>query len=175
MRAGPSPAIFSIWTCATTTPICRRRTASSSPAIPMPPPGDAIDPVTNPDKITALITVWLEVRVSRAHHAVVCYRRFPESERKAPNWRGSVRRFVLRDGIVTVGRSFLRIFLWPRNPVSRKRRPREAEIWLSVLSRDVAFGMKRTRHQLAPAMPGQKIIDRAVAELRAQCPFRRPP
>jgi hypothetical protein len=47
--------------------------------------------------------------------------------RKAPNWRGSVRRFVLRDGIVTVGRSFLRIFLWPRNPVSRKRRPREAE------------------------------------------------
>ena len=54
--------------------------------------------------------------------------RFPESERKAPNWRGSVRRFVLRDGIVTVGRSFLRIFLWPRNSVSRKRRPREAEI-----------------------------------------------
>ena len=48
---------------------------------------------------------------SRAHHAVVCYRRFPESVRKAPNWRGSVRRFVLRDGIVTVGRSFLRIFL----------------------------------------------------------------
>ena len=29
-----------------------------------------------------------------------------------------MRRFVLRDGIVTVGRSFLRIFLWPRNPVS---------------------------------------------------------
>jgi hypothetical protein len=38
-----------------------------------------------------------------------------------------VRRFVLRDGIVTVGRPFLRIFLWPRNPVSRKQRPREAE------------------------------------------------
>src|SRR5258708_3635364 len=36
-------------------------------------------------------------------------------------------RFVLRDGIVSIGRSFLRIFLWPRNPVSRKRRPREAE------------------------------------------------
>jgi hypothetical protein len=64
---------------------------------------------------------------SRAHHAVVCYRRFPEGVRKAADWRGSVRRFVLRDGIVTVGRSFLRIFLWPRNPVSRKRRPREAE------------------------------------------------
>ena len=61
------------------------------------------------------------------HHAVVCYRRFPEGVRKAPNWRGSVRRFVLRDGFVTVGRSFLRIFLWPRNLVSRKRRPREAE------------------------------------------------
>jgi predicted phage terminase large subunit-like protein len=28
--------------------------------------------------------------------------------------------------IVSIGRSFLRIFLWPRNPVSRKRRPREA-------------------------------------------------
>src|ERR1700681_4255061 len=35
----------------------------------------------------------------------------------------------------------------------------------SVLSRDVAFGMERTRHQLAPAMPGQKIVDRAVAGL----------
>ena len=35
--------------------------------------------------------------------------------------------FVLRDGIVTVGRLFLRIFLWPRNPVSRKPRPRQAE------------------------------------------------
>jgi hypothetical protein len=32
-----------------------------------------------------------------------------------------------RRRLVTVGRSFLRIFLWPRNPVSRKRRPREAE------------------------------------------------
>jgi hypothetical protein len=50
---------------------------------------------------------------SRAHHAVTCYRRFPEGARKAPNWRGSVRPFVLSDGIVTVGRSFLRIFLWP--------------------------------------------------------------
>ena len=33
----------------------------------------------------------------------------------------------------------------------------------SVLSRDVAPGVKRTRHQLAPAVPGQKIIDRALA------------
>jgi hypothetical protein len=33
----------------------------------------------------------------------------------------------------------------------------------SVLSREVAFGMKRTRHQLAPAMPSQKIVNRAVA------------
>ena len=29
-----------------------KETASSSPAIPMPPPGGAIDPLTNPDKIT---------------------------------------------------------------------------------------------------------------------------
>jgi hypothetical protein len=27
------------------------------------------------------------------------------------------------------------------------------------------LGMKRTRHQLAPAMPGQKVVDRAVAGL----------
>src|SRR5665811_1580088 len=59
----------------------------------------------------------------------------------------------------------------------RKRRPRLAAARLafftalgkpffkSVLSRDVAFGMKWPRHQLAPAMPGQKIIDRAVAGL----------
>src|SRR5215831_11048337 len=33
----------------------------------------------------------------------------------------------------------------------------------SVLSRKVALGMKRTRHQLAPAMPVQKIVDCAVA------------
>jgi hypothetical protein len=33
----------------------------------------------------------------------------------------------LRDYTVTGGTPFLRIFLWPRNPVSRKRRPREAE------------------------------------------------
>src|SRR5438128_3028194 len=53
---------------------------------------------------------------SRPHHAVVFYRRFPEGVRKAPSWRGSVRRFVLRDGIVTVGRSFLRIFSGPEIP-----------------------------------------------------------
>src|SRR5262245_42325360 len=35
----------------------------------------------------------------------------------------------------------------------------------SVLSRRVALGMKRTRHQLTPAMPVQKIVDRAVAGL----------
>jgi hypothetical protein len=33
----------------------------------------------------------------------------------------------------------------------------------SFLSRDVALGMKWTRHQLAPAVPSQKIVDRAVA------------
>ena len=59
----------------------------------------------------------------------------------------------------------------------RKRRPRLAaarrafltafgnSFFKGVLSRDIAFGMKRTRHQLAPAMPGQKIVDRAVAGL----------
>jgi hypothetical protein len=89
-------------------------------------------PVCVPRSLLALFDTQAIDRIgvchySRAHHAVVCYRRFPESARKTPNWRGSLRRFVLRDGIVTVGRSFLRVFLWPRNPVSRKRRPREAE------------------------------------------------
>src|SRR5258707_14097423 len=50
------------------------------------------------------------------HHAVTCYRRFPEGVRKAPNWRGSVRRVVLRDGIVTVGRAFLPFFSYPEIP-----------------------------------------------------------
>jgi hypothetical protein len=37
----------------------------------------------------------------------------------------------------------------------------------SVLSRDVAFGVKRTRHQFAPAMPGQK-LDTSINWLRQQ-------
>src|SRR5271156_1043223 len=58
----------------------------------------------------------------------------------------------------------------------RNRRPRlaaarlaflnsmwKAVFFKSVPSRDVALGVKRTRHQLAPAVPGQNIIDRAVA------------
>src|SRR5208282_49272 len=39
----------------------------------------------------------------------------------------------------------------------------ENRFFKSVLSRNVAFGMEWTRHQLAPAVPGQKIVDRAVA------------
>ena len=39
----------------------------------------------------------------------------------------------------------------------------EKPFFKSVLSRDVALGVKRTRHQFTPAMPGQKIVDRAVA------------
>src|SRR5215470_4153893 len=57
----------------------------------------------------------------------------------------------------------------------RKRRPRLAAarrafltafgnaFFKGGLSRNAAFGMKRTRHQLAPAMPGKKIVDRALA------------
>src|ERR1700704_323438 len=44
-------------------------------------------------------------------------------------------------------------------------------IWKAIflkLSRDVALGVKRTRHQLAPAVPGQKIIDCALA---GSCPM----
>src|SRR6516164_196381 len=57
----------------------------------------------------------------------------------------------------------------------RSRRPRRAAarwafltasgkpFFKSILRRQVALGMKRTRHQLAPAVPVQKVIDRAVA------------
>jgi hypothetical protein len=57
----------------------------------------------------------------------------------------------------------------------RKRRPRLAAarrafltasgkfFFEGVLCRAVTVGMKRTRHQLAPAMPVQQIVDRAVA------------
>src|SRR5260221_13291535 len=39
----------------------------------------------------------------------------------------------------------------------------ESRFFKSVLSREVALGMERTWHQLTPAMPVQKIVDRAVA------------
>src|SRR5271154_4839066 len=50
-----------------------------------------------------------------------------------------------------------------RQPVELSSRHWENRFFKSVLSRNVAFGMEWTRHQLAPAMPGQKIVDRAVA------------
>jgi hypothetical protein len=57
----------------------------------------------------------------------------------------------------------------------RSRRPRRAAarralfthvgsgFFKIILGRKVASGMKWTRHQLTPAVPGQQIIDRAVA------------
>src|SRR5271154_4053102 len=50
-----------------------------------------------------------------------------------------------------------------RQPVELSSRHWENRFFKSVLSRNVAFGMEWTRHQLAPAVPGQKIVDRAVA------------
>src|SRR3984893_14261948 len=50
-----------------------------------------------------------------------------------------------------------------RQPAWLSSRHLESHFFKSVLSRDVASGVKRTRHQLAPAVPGQKIIDRALA------------
>ncbi len=102
---------------------------------------------------------------SRAHHAVVCYRRFPEGVRKAPNWRGSLRRFVLRDGIVTVGRSFLRIFLWPRNPVSRKRRPREAETRF-----ECRLGRRKSEHLVLPRPRGGHVGEAGHSHATRQPP-----
>ncbi len=62
----------------------------------------------------------------------------PEISRKGtkgPELAGIRGTFVVRDGTVAVGRWFLRIFLWPRNPVSRKRRPQEAETRFECRSR----------------------------------------
>src|SRR5215471_11621048 len=39
----------------------------------------------------------------------------------------------------------------------------ESRFFKILLSREVTLGMIWTWHQLAPAMPGQKIVDRAVA------------
>ena len=51
-----------------------------------------------------------------------------------------------------------------RQPRAAPAGPRgERRFFKSMLSREITFGMKRTRHQLAPAMAGQKIVDRAVA------------
>src|ERR1700730_4825475 len=59
----------------------------------------------------------------------------------------------------------------PRRAAARRAflTAREKRFFLKiVLSREIAFGMERTRHQLAPAMPGQKIVDRAVAGVVAR-------
>src|SRR5262249_61025621 len=50
-----------------------------------------------------------------------------------------------------------------RQPAALASQQLEIRVFKSILSRKVASGMKRTRHQLAPAMPGQEIVDRAVA------------
>src|ERR1700716_3165268 len=50
-----------------------------------------------------------------------------------------------------------------RQPAWLSSQHLESHFFKSGLSRDVALGVKRTRHQLAPAVPGQKIIDCAVA------------
>src|SRR6516164_4226190 len=50
-----------------------------------------------------------------------------------------------------------------RQPAELSSQHWENRFFKSVLSGDVAFGMEWTRHQLAPAMPGKKIVDRALA------------
>jgi hypothetical protein len=61
----------------------------------------------------------------------------------------------------------------------RRRQPRRAAtrrafltalgnlFFKGVLSRDVALRMERSRHQLAPAMPAEKLVNRALAGLVA--------
>src|SRR6516164_5997637 len=50
-----------------------------------------------------------------------------------------------------------------RQPVELSSRHWESRFFKSSLSCNVAFGMEWTRHQFAPAMPVQKIVDGAVA------------
>src|SRR5947209_15972301 len=83
-------------------------------------------------------------------------------------------------GRVPIGAQHGRIrFMRPKRASSanmiRSCRPRRAAARLafltasgkpffkSILRREVALGMKRTRHQLAPAVPLQEVVDRVVA------------
>jgi hypothetical protein len=50
-----------------------------------------------------------------------------------------------------------------RQPVWPSSQHQESRFFKSILRREVALGMKRTRHQLAPAVPMQEVVDRAVA------------
>ena len=50
-----------------------------------------------------------------------------------------------------------------RQPVELSSPHWENHFFKSFLSCNVAFGMEWTRHQFTPAMPVQKIVDRAVA------------
>src|SRR5262249_33665982 len=62
------------------------------------------------------------------HHAVICYWRFPERVTKGPELAGICA--TVRSSETTLlpgGGCFWAVFFWPRNSVSRKRRPREAE------------------------------------------------
>ena len=51
--------------------------------------------------------------------------------------------------------------LWP--PAEPASLHQESRFFKSFLRREVALGMKRPRHQLAPALPVQEIVHRAVA------------
>src|SRR6266446_4963246 len=81
------------------------------------------------------------------------------------HWWGSGRRFVLSDGSVTVGRSFLRIFLWPRNPVSRKRRPREAETRF-----ECRLGRRKSEHLVLPRPRGGHVGEAGHSHATRQPP-----
>src|SRR6266446_4453523 len=50
------------------------------------------------------------------HHAVVCYRRFPERVRKAPNWRGSVGRSLSETAPLQSAGGFCAFFSGPEIP-----------------------------------------------------------
>jgi hypothetical protein len=74
------------------------------------------------------LRAWHAVRVlSQVHQAVWRYWRFPGYCRMAPNWRAPLSAFWSPQRLTTGTGRFSPSCLWPRNPVSPKRRPSQAE------------------------------------------------
>ena len=67
------------------------------------------------------------------------------------------------DQCTTTRRYSFRSRVGERQPVWPSSRHQESRFFKSILRREVALGMKRTRYQLAPAVPMQEVVDRAVA------------
>jgi hypothetical protein len=94
---------------------------------------------------------------------------FGEENRALPH-RGGV---FLDESLLGAGRDVVGICL-AQSPVRRAGQPPaepsllhvETRFFKIVLSREIALGMKRTRHQLTPAMPSQNIVGDPNAQVQ---------